>query len=85
MCLIVVLFTNTESAKVTQTEIFRKAFFMTNNPDAISAHEHTTWQGAAETYAKNMSLFTAFSGQVPLLIEVGDISSKDTILELGCE
>ena len=57
---------------------------MTNNPDAISAHEHATWQGAAEKYAKNMSLFTAFSGQVPLLIEMGDISSKATILELGC-
>ena len=57
---------------------------MTNNLNAISAHEHATWQSAAETYAKNMSLFTAFSGQVPLLMEVGDISSKDTILELGC-
>ena len=33
---------------------------MTNNLDVISAHEHATWQSAAETYAKNMSLFTAF-------------------------
>ena len=51
---------------------------MPNNSDAISAHEHATWQGAAETYAENMSLFTAFSGQIPLLIEVGDISAQDT-------
>ena len=57
---------------------------MSNNSDAISAHEHATWQGAAETYAENMSPFTAFAGQIPLLINVGDISSKDTVLELGC-
>jgi len=57
---------------------------MPNNSDAISAHEHATWQSAAETYAENMSPFTAFSGQIPLLIEVGDISAQDTILELGC-
>ena len=29
---------------------------MPNNSDAVSAHEHATWQGAAETYAENMSL-----------------------------
>ena len=57
---------------------------MSNNSDAISAHEHATWQGAAETYAENMSPFTTFAGQIPLLIEVGDISAKDTVLELGC-
>ena len=28
---------------------------MPNNSDAVSAHEHATWQGAAETYAENMS------------------------------
>lgn len=57
---------------------------MTDNPDSIAAHEHATWQGAAETYADNMSPLTAFAGQIPLLVELGGISSKDTLLELGC-
>ena len=56
---------------------------MSNNSDAISAHEHATWQGAAETYAENMSPFTTFAGQIPLLIEVGDISAKDTVLAVS--
>ena len=44
---------------------------MSNNSDAISAHEHATWQGAAETYAENMSPFTTFCRPNPTVDRSG--------------
>jgi len=57
---------------------------MSDDLDSVAAHEHATWEGAAATYADNMSPLTAFAGQIPLLVELARISSTDSILELGC-
>jgi SAM-dependent methyltransferase len=55
-----------------------------SNPDEVAAHEHATWQSAAESYASNISPLTALAGQPEILKEGGRISSTDRVLELGC-
>ena len=55
-----------------------------HEPDAVAAQEHQTWQGAADEYAANIAPFTAYSGQVPLLEEMGRIDERSAVLELGC-
>ena len=54
------------------------------DPDAVAAQEYATWQGAAGNYVNNISPLTAMSGQVDILCEVGQISGRDRVLELGC-
>ena len=57
---------------------------MSHDPDAVAAQEHQTWQRSATGYAENIAPFTAYSGQVPLLEELGRIEERSVILELGC-
>lgn len=57
---------------------------MSHDPDAVAAQEHQTWQGSAGDYAESIAPFTAYSGQVPLLQELGRVDKRTEILELGC-
>ena len=57
---------------------------MASDPHAVAAQEHQTWQSAASNYADNISPFTALSGQVSILQEIGRIDKSDVVLELGC-
>lgn len=57
---------------------------MSCDRDAVAAQEHKTWQGAADDYADSIAPFTAYSGQIPLLEEIGRIDETSAVLELGC-
>ncbi len=57
---------------------------MNHDPDAVAAQELETWQGAAGAYPASIAPFTAYSGQIPLLREIGRIDEGSEVLELGC-
>jgi len=57
---------------------------MTDQADAVAAHEYKTWQESAEHYIDNVAPMTAKSGQVSILLEVGNIQSDSAVIELGC-
>jgi SAM-dependent methyltransferase len=57
---------------------------VSHDPDAVAAQEHQVWQRAADDYAEILAPFTAHSGQIPLLEELGRIDKRSAILELGC-
>ncbi len=56
---------------------------MSYDPEAVAAQEHQTWQRSAEHYVENIAPFTAYSGQIPLLQELGKIDECSAILEIG--
>ena len=43
---------------------------MTDQADAVAAHEYRTWQESAKHYINNVAPLTAKSGQISILIEV---------------
>jgi SAM-dependent methyltransferase len=55
-----------------------------SDPEAVAAQEYATWQGAADNYANNISPLTALAGQLDILAELGKITDRDQVLELGC-
>ena len=56
---------------------------MNHDPDSVAAQEHQTWQRSANEYAESIAPFTAHSGQIPILAEIGRIEEGNAILELG--
>lgn len=57
---------------------------MTDQADAVAAHEYRTWQESAKHYINNVAPLTAKSGQISILIEVAALQSDSAVLELGC-
>ena len=57
---------------------------MSDEADAIAAHEYKTWQESAEHYIENVAPMTANSGQLQILQEVGGIDKSCNVMELGC-
>jgi SAM-dependent methyltransferase len=58
--------------------------FESGDPNAVAAHEHTAWQGAAPLYSDFIAPFTAFSGQLEIHLELSRLGSNDRVLDVGC-
>jgi len=55
-----------------------------DDPAEVEAHELASWELAAATYAEVSGFATALSGQLDIAVELGEISSSTTVLDIGC-
>ena len=54
------------------------------DPQAVEAHEHGAWEGAAPIYVDYVANLTANSGQLEIIRDLVGIAESDRVLDVGC-